>query len=88
MVFENLTLVELNLENARIGPRFGGDDEEDVEMAAPEEAASGGSKLGAFGGLLFLVGVGAALAYWRSRSDESVAGDDGEQITIESAAEQ
>lgn len=89
MVFENLTLVELNLENARIGPRFGEEDEAPAGSADGAEGDdSGGSRLGPLFGFLVLVGLGVALGYRRYRSGAGSVGSEGEQITIESAAEQ
>lgn len=88
MVFENLTLFELHMEGARIGPEFGGDDDEAAEDYEVEaEDAAGGPGVGPFVGLLFLaIGVAMAVRRFRARGEDAVA-DDAEQITIEAAAE-
>lgn len=80
MVFENLTLIELNLEDARIGPRFGREAE-----AAPTDEAGDGPRLGPAVAALLLLGIVGALLRRRLRGG---AGGDSEQITIQHAAEQ
>lgn len=79
MAIEELTLIEIDLEDARIGPVFhrGGGE-------APADDGDSGPGVGA-GILVLLLAVGAALAARRL-----LGGRDGEteQITIEHAAEQ
>lgn len=93
MVFENLTLFELHMEGARIGPEFGGDEDEEAEDNAVEsEDESGGRRLGpVFGFLLLAVGVALAVRRFRGRGEtetEAEADEDGERVTIEAATEQ
>ena len=97
MVFENLTLFELHLENSRFGPSFGGDDEEEAEAAEEaydaeetgDEGGRGGGMRRALGVLLLFVVVGLAVRRYRSggESMEDVVEEESEQITIEHAAE-
>ena len=97
MVFENVTLIELNLENSRFSTARGGEsteeesyESEDSGMETGSEESSGGSgrsKALPLGLVLFLV-VGA-LAFRRFRSGGEVGDvDDTGGITIEQAAEQ
>ena len=92
MVFENVTLVELHLENSRFSASRGSEAEEegsfDVEVEGEEE--SGGGGIGrALGVLVFLVIVGAAVRRFRSGGDggDEVGVEDAEGISIEQAAE-
>lgn len=82
MALESLTLFELHLENSRIGPSFGGDDEEE---APTEDASEGGRGRGLTLGVLLLVAIAAAAGARRYRGGEA---EDSEQISIEHAAEQ
>lgn len=84
MAFENLTLFELHLENARIGPSFRGDDEEAEETEAAS-SSGGGRPVGRGVVALALLAVGAAVALRRLRGGSD---GDSEQITIEHAVEQ
>lgn len=87
MVFENLTLFELHLENARFGPSFGAEEDDDVEANAVEESSGGGA--GRFVGMLLLVGlVALAVRRFRARGEDDTEQADLEEITIEEAVEQ
>ena len=103
MVFENLTLFEVNLENSRFSASRGGSSSEETESFESEsyedessdvetESESGGgrSKALPIGLLLVLVVSGLAFRRYRSGGDGEEAGDvdDTGGITIEQAAEQ
>ena len=98
MVFENLTLFEINLENSRFGVSRGASESEATEShesesggaGAEDESESGGGRSKALPIGLVLVLVVGALAYRRYRSggDDGGATEDTGGITIEQAAEQ
>ena len=86
MVFENLTLFEFHVEDARIGPSIGRDDDESGPAGAD---TGGGGRRGLAVGALVLLALAAVVARRRFRDGGGDGdGDDGEQITIEHAAEQ
>lgn len=86
MVFENLTLFELHLENARIGPSFG---DEDDEMDAEAVETSSGGGAGRLLGMLLVVGLVAfAVRRFRGREGDDMEQTDLDEITIEEAPEQ
>ena len=89
MVFENLSLFELHLENSRFGPSFGADDDEEVAVDAEAvEESSGGRGAGRFVGMLLFVGLVAfAVRRYRARGDDGMEQADLDEITIEEAAE-
>ena len=100
MVFENITLIELHLENSRFSASRNAEsgwtteseeyDADEYEESAEEE--SGGRSLGrVFGFLLFVAIAGFAVRRYRSGGDDGgdeVGVDEAEGITIEQAAEQ
>lgn len=92
MVFENLTLVELNLENSRFSASRGGsDDAPEPAAEEPEETAqddSGGRGAGGVVAVLALIAVGVAIAIARRRRSAGEQPAEADQITIEDAAEQ
>lgn len=69
MVFENLTLFEIQLDGAQFGPRsMGASDEHDEEIAEASEAGGRGRFLPVF--MLALLAVGITALYRRSRSSD------------------
>lgn len=95
MVFENLTLFEVNLENSRFSASRGDESEEvetesyESESESESESGGGRSKALPLGLLLVLVIGGLAFRRYRSGGDggeEVGTGDEG--ITIEQAADQ
>jgi len=91
MVFENVTLVELHLENSRFNaPGSGASEEEEASVEVEIEEESGGGGMGrALGVLVFLAIVGFAVRRFRSGGDggEEVGVEEAEGISIEQAAE-
>lgn len=96
MVFENITLFELHLDNPRFSAIRGGDAAEEAaaeeetseEYASEESAGSGGSFGRALGVLAFLVVAGLVVRRLRSGDDgEAVGVEETEGISIEQAAE-
>jgi|GEM_PF-3796995 len=86
MVFENLTLFELHLENSRFGPSFGAEEEDEVDVEAVEESSGGGA--GRFFGMLLFVGLVAfAVRRYRARGEDDMEQSDLGEISIEEAAE-
>lgn len=79
MAFDDVTFLELHLDDARFGRAGGADD----EIAA--EPSSGGARLPL--GLLVLAGIGAAVAVRRLRRGPSIGVDldeaDAEAIAVE-----
>lgn len=94
MVFENVTLFELHLENSRFSATKGESGSEEAGSAGDgaSEAESGGGRSKAIpvGLLLLLVVGGVAFRRYRSGDDggEEGGADRAEGITIEQAAEQ
>lgn len=92
MVFENVTLFELHLENSRFSATRGAESEEETESYEFEdEEESGGGGIGrVFGVLVFLAVVGLAVRRYRSGDggDELGGVDETEGVSIEQAAEQ
>ena len=94
MVFENITLFELHLENSRFGPSFGDEDVEAEEEYADEgeqsEDSSGGGIGRVIGALVLMVVVGLAVRRFRSggEAEPEEYEAEGDGITIEHAAEQ
>ena len=98
MVFENITLFELHLENSRFratrseesGWTTESEEYDEYEESIDEE--SGGRSIGRiFGVLLFLAVAGLAVRRFRSGDEadaDDVGVDEAEGITIEQAAEQ
>lgn len=69
MVFENLTLFEIQLDGAQFGPRsIGGSDDHDDETVEQSEAGGRGRLIPVF--MLTLVAIGVAMLYRRSRSSD------------------
>lgn len=70
MVFENLTLFEVQLESAQFGPRSlnRSDDHDDHEDHDDEATGGRGRLLPVF--MLALLAVGSAMLYRRSRSSD------------------
>ena len=90
MVFENVTLVELHLENSRFNaPGSGATEEEEASLEVEEEESDGGGIGRALGVLVFLAIVGVAVRRFRSGGDggEEVGVEEAEGISIEQAAE-
>jgi len=85
MVLENLTLFEVHLDNARIGPSI--DDEDDPETDAPtaDDTTDGdgcGSSVGRLVVASVVVSIVVSLIAWK------LAGDDEEpEVTIDAPAE-
>ena len=91
MVFENVTLVELHLENSRFSaPRGAEAEEEEASVEVEIEEESGGGGIGrALGVLVFLAIVGFAVRRFRSGDDggEEFGVGETEGISIEQTAE-
>lgn len=89
MVFENLTLVELHLENSRFDAGRAGESagEHVEEEEAATESESGGRSLRGPLMLLVLLAVGGAMAARRRRKSSKEESPEAEQISIEQAAE-
>lgn len=67
MVFENLTLFEIQLDGAQFGPRsMGGSEGHDEEISETSETSGRGRFLPVF--MLAFLAIGAGLLYRRSRS--------------------
>lgn len=89
MVFENLTLFEVHLENAHLGPAFGEEEAEEAPAEATEEdVESGGRGPGRSLGLVLFLVVVAAMAVRRYRSGGESVEEEIEEITIDQPAEQ
>lgn len=92
MVFENVTLFELHLENSRFSATRGAESEEDTESYEVEsgEESSGRGFGRVLGVLVFLVVVGLAVRRFRSggEGEEYSGAGETEDVSIEQAAEQ
>ena len=80
MAFENLTLFEISLDGAQIGPRTLGRPVESDEPESDVDAASGGSSRGRVAAMavVALVIAGAALRRRRSGARDEVSSEDAE----------
>lgn len=92
MVFENVTLFELHLENSRFSATRGGEATETESFEAETGESSGGPGIGRALGVLFLLAVvGLAVRRYRSGGDggeEVGSAGEREGISIEQTAEQ
>lgn len=91
MVFENVTLFELHLENSRFSANRGAESEEEAESYEFEDEEESGGGIGrVFGVLVFLAVVGLAVRRYRSGDggDDLDGVDETEGVSIEQAAEQ
>jgi len=86
MVFEKLTLVEISLDGAQIGPRTMGAGEEPSESTEDEAAEGRGRgrwRLFAVSLLLALVATGVAVGWQRLRGGETTVDVDVEDLEAE-----
>ena len=89
MVFENLTLVELHLENSRFSAERGGESAEAPEEVEAEEESGGGRMGRVLALVLFFVVAGAAVRRYRSGGEDGGAEgvEEAGGITIEESAD-